>query len=471
MNTFLNARTRSTLLAGAAAGLVWLLSACAVGIDAVNLASADGVSDQAGPAPVDASLARFDRAAADSGDGDFVLFGAAWPSDAITVAVMEPPRIVLPDLDHLANTSALVRAELGDLVMDPIADVELVACADSAAPLDGAGVVNEKKEAGLDQLKVDAAGSGRFYSTDTNSLVTLAVDSDGTGEYFNEKPGRLTTVKVDVDGAGEYYDRFNATDGTLEDLTTITIDSDGTAHYFHASGDEVETVVVRPDGSAEHYAAGVASAPLDEDKLAVTSTIVSSDDSWLTRHTVGTHFVELRVNVDGSGSYTYTDSSIGRVTFDGTVVDGRPRVEVPPPPNFDVDVRFPPLGSLGRVATECDTAIRLDESLLFESGSAELSEQAGPILQRVVAMLNPLGHSVTVAGHTDAAGSDASNSALSVRRAEVVEAVLLLQGLEVDTVVVGYGESRPIADNYRPDGTFDLVGMAMNRRVEIVIND
>jgi len=64
-------------------------------------------------------------------------------------------------------------------------------------------------------------------------------------------------------------------------------------------------------------------------------------------------------------------------------------------------------------------------------------------------------------GHTDAIGTDAYNDDLSLRRVEAVKAKLTevygIPGNRISTV--GYGESRPVADNSTDEGR------AQNRRV------
>ena len=67
-----------------------------------------------------------------------------------------------------------------------------------------------------------------------------------------------------------------------------------------------------------------------------------------------------------------------------------------------------------------------------------------------------------VEGHTDSVGPDAYNQKLSERRANAVKQVLTQQyGVESSRVdSVGYGETRPVADNATEEGR------AINRRVE-----
>jgi OOP family OmpA-OmpF porin len=68
----------------------------------------------------------------------------------------------------------------------------------------------------------------------------------------------------------------------------------------------------------------------------------------------------------------------------------------------------------------------------------------------------------TVEGHTDSVGPDAYNQKLSERRASAVKQVLVNQyGVGSERInSVGYGETRPVADNATE------AGRAVNRRVE-----
>ena len=88
--------------------------------------------------------------------------------------------------------------------------------------------------------------------------------------------------------------------------------------------------------------------------------------------------------------------------------------------------------------------------LAFDSVFAEIARRPVP--------------DVLVIGHTDRAGTDAFNDALSRQRAEVVRRALVARGLPAENiVVVGRGEREPIV------ATADGVAEARNRRVEILV--
>jgi outer membrane protein OmpA-like peptidoglycan-associated protein len=73
--------------------------------------------------------------------------------------------------------------------------------------------------------------------------------------------------------------------------------------------------------------------------------------------------------------------------------------------------------------------------------------------------------SVKIEGHTDSIGTEKYNQKLSERRARAVADYLISKGAvkKVDISTVGYGESKPIADNKTTKGR------AENRRAEILI--
>jgi outer membrane protein OmpA-like peptidoglycan-associated protein len=99
-----------------------------------------------------------------------------------------------------------------------------------------------------------------------------------------------------------------------------------------------------------------------------------------------------------------------------------------------------------------------DKSVVRKADDAEL--------QKAVEFVKKYsGYQVSIEGHTDSIGTDKYNQALSERRAAAVKAYLVKQGVVDNQRItsVGYGESKPIADNKTNKGRFE------NRRVEILI--
>ena len=109
--------------------------------------------------------------------------------------------------------------------------------------------------------------------------------------------------------------------------------------------------------------------------------------------------------------------------------------------------------------------IEILETIHFESGKASILPESFGLLDEVadILMSNP-GLSILIEGHTDSVGSDAFNLRLSQSRANSVLQYLTKRGVVPDRLkAVGYGETRPIADNSTPSGR------AKNRRVEFTI--
>ena len=109
--------------------------------------------------------------------------------------------------------------------------------------------------------------------------------------------------------------------------------------------------------------------------------------------------------------------------------------------------------------------LTLSGAVMFTSNQATLLPGARTKLDDVAAALQKAESSgFVVEGHTDSQGSDATNQDLSQRRAQTVRDYLVSKGVpNEDITAVGYGKTRPIADNNSAEGR------ANNRRVEIVI--
>jgi OOP family OmpA-OmpF porin len=75
---------------------------------------------------------------------------------------------------------------------------------------------------------------------------------------------------------------------------------------------------------------------------------------------------------------------------------------------------------------------------------------------------------VRIEGNTDSKGTEAYNQKLSERRAQSVFNYLVGKGISPSRMeTIGYGETRPIADNTKPNGSDNPEGRALNRRVEL----
>jgi hypothetical protein len=109
-----------------------------------------------------------------------------------------------------------------------------------------------------------------------------------------------------------------------------------------------------------------------------------------------------------------------------------------------------------------------DRSILygvsFKSGSAVLLESSDQALDPLLSELKTKpALKLTIEGYTDSTGSYRNNLELSRRRAQAIADWLAKRGIEHSRLkVVGYGSSRPIADNSTSRGR------VRNRRIEIV---
>lgn len=113
--------------------------------------------------------------------------------------------------------------------------------------------------------------------------------------------------------------------------------------------------------------------------------------------------------------------------------------------------------------------ISIQETLLFESGSAEVTPRAREILDKITTVLASAPNYIKVEGHTDNLPINTnqfpSNWELSVLRATHVLHIMAAPGtISPDRLsAAGYGEYRPLASNSTE------AGRARNRRVDLVI--
>lgn len=110
-----------------------------------------------------------------------------------------------------------------------------------------------------------------------------------------------------------------------------------------------------------------------------------------------------------------------------------------------------------------DLILNMPGNITFKTASADLNASFYKVLDSVALVLKEFDKTlIDVEGHTDSDGSDDYNLRLSQDRANSVGTYLQSRGVNNQRIVViGYGESRPIAPNTTPEGK------QQNRRVEL----
>lgn len=113
--------------------------------------------------------------------------------------------------------------------------------------------------------------------------------------------------------------------------------------------------------------------------------------------------------------------------------------------------------------------VRMNDSILFDEGSAIIKKNATKTLNEVIDVLSQIDNKVLVEGHTDSTPINTkeypSNWELSTARATNIIGYILRTGKisPQRLSAAGYGEYMPIADNTSSGGRL------LNRRVDIII--
>ena len=121
-----------------------------------------------------------------------------------------------------------------------------------------------------------------------------------------------------------------------------------------------------------------------------------------------------------------------------------------------------------REAGRCEDMMRetTEKGILqFDRAKADLTADSTQTLRDLAEIANACpAFNIEIEGHTDAEGTDERNQRLSDRRARAVAEFLSRSGVDARRLTtVGYGASRPVADNATDDGR------AKNRRIEFTV--
>ena len=133
---------------------------------------------------------------------------------------------------------------------------------------------------------------------------------------------------------------------------------------------------------------------------------------------------------------------------------------------MNVDMKGCPVSRVERQRKEIPKPLNL--SIEFDSGSTQIAPNYLDLLDKAADMIK--GHPdkrVTIEGHTDSIGSESINMKISHKRSDAVKSYLVKKHNILSTKInsVGFGESKPIAENSTPEGRFK------NRRISIVFSN
>ena len=313
---------------------------------------------------------------------------------------------------------------------------------------------------GLGIRAVTELGSGSITFSDAD--VTLLAGSDVPQAAFDKVVGDLETGLPDVFSLTSTLEKKEtATQGPAE--FTAVWSEDGKVELRGRLTDEMQRQAVDAFARSAFSGAEVLTATRIDETL---------PDGWPVRVLAGLKALAevehgkllVRADLVEVTGVTGSTATRGKITQILSAELGQGQT-------FRVNVRYDealdPLAALP-TPEECAAdvnAVIARTKITFTPSSAEIATTARPVLDELAQILSncpPM--KMEIGGHTDAQGSEGGNQALSQARAEAV--LLALQGRRVDVsgmTAVGYGETKPIADNDSEEGR------ESNRRIEFVL--
>lgn len=248
------------------------------------------------------------------------------------------------------------------------------------------------------------------------------------------------------------YDKTNHTrsnDGTGNQK--IKGDTGSLTAQYHFGQAGVDSLRPYVEGGFGHQSRGNVKADghsgRDQSTLAIAGAGVKY---YFTNNVYARAGVEADYALD-NGKWDYSALVGLGVNFGGNAGAAAPAPTPAPAPEPTPEPEAP-VAQVVRV--ELDVKFDFDKSVVKPNSYGDVKNLADFMAQYPAT-------NVEVAGHTDSIGPDAYNQKLSQRRADAVKQVLVKDGVAPSRITaVGYGESRPVADNATE------AGRAVNRRVE-----
>lgn len=307
-----------------------------------------------------------------------------------------------------------------------------------------------------------------------------AMDSDQDGIYDRFEVGNDPNNPLDTDQDG----KINALDNDDDNDTLVTenekadmnhdgdpsdavdTDGDGVANYLDLDSDndglsdkEEATLGLSPllkdsdnDGIDDQVEIGTdLASPLDQDGDGIIDAL-DSEDNRLNDLVM----ISQAERSDVNSSQTDVEADNKPVETIETSEPDQITITLAP----DASANTPQQETLSKTKPIVKATIRFP----YNSTTPKLSPEAEQYFSQVATILAAIPERrISLIGHTDDAGRESDNKQLGLRRAQVIEQILLDKGVSKKQLDVrSEGESLPIADNTTAEG------QQMNRRVELI---
>lgn len=179
-------------------------------------------------------------------------------------------------------------------------------------------------------------------------------------------------------------------------------------------------------------------------------------------------------NAEGKYSFTLVDFEGLKATASAEGFITNSVAVTPPADDESINQNIPTLcltKPVVDIPPPVDTVVVMD-NIYFEFNKATiLAESFAAIDNQIVALLNKYPTMVIeIGGHTDALGDDEYNMNLSAARANSVKKYLEGKGIATERLEAkGYGETKPVEPNTKPNGKDNPEGRKKNRRTEFKV--
>ncbi len=247
-------------------------------------------------------------------------------------------------------------------------------------------------------------------------VFLCAQDIEGSKDHplFSRMPGFvITDYSYEEFGAGEFYD---------ENENYVTVEGEKTYIYYESEERVAPLKIIRNYTNAAKEIGGKS-----------------------LEYTGNTAYINIKKNGKEIWAYVYAED----YNYTLTVVEkGDVKQEI----------------TASNILRDLNATGKAILYINFDSGKSSIKEESVPIIDQIAGMLrNNPEINLSIEGHTDDQGDNASNQRLSENRAKAVMDAITAKGIGSDRLSSkGFGEDQPIADNSTEEGR------AKNRRVELV---